>query len=129
MESCDCWRILIDEFCNESKIIWDNEIKGQIIEQTEVTENQIVAVKGRTDQNISTNIYHLADTVINQQLAIVSVSSVLMDDYGGWGVALFVSSVDGLSGYSREKWTSEEYRGFFDAVEKMRETLASIKEG
>ena len=61
--------------------------------------------------------------MINQRPTIASVSSVLMGEHGCRGVALSVPSVVGPAGVQlriREKWSPEEYRGFFDAVENVR---------
>ena len=62
---------------------------------------------------------------------IASVSSVLKGEHGCRDVALSVQSVVGPSDVQqriREKWTPEEYRGFFDAVEEMRQVLNQIEE-
>lgn len=118
--------ISIDEFCNESKIAWNDEIKKQIAQQTKIMGSEIIRGKGRTHYGIATCVCQLANAVINQRPTIASVSSVLMGEHGCRGVALFVPSVIGAAGVQlriREKWAPEEYRGFFDAVEKMRETI------
>ncbi len=122
--------IPIDEFCAESKIAWNEEIKSQITQQTKEMGSQIIAAKGRTHYGIATCVCQLADAVINQRPTIVSVSSVLMGEHGCRGVALSVPSVVGPAGVQlriREKWVPEEYRGFFDAVEKSRQVLSKIK--
>ena len=123
--------IPIDEFCAESKIAWNEEIKSRITQQTKEMGSQIIAAKGRTHYGIATCVCQLADAVINQRPTIVSVSSVLMGEHGCRGVALSVPSVVGPAGVQlriREKWAPEEYRGFFDAVERIRDTLRSISE-
>lgn len=122
--------IPIDEFCNESKIAWNDEVKRSIAEQTKMMGSQIIAAKSRTHYGIATCVCQLADAVINHRPTICTVSSVLMGEHGCRGVALSVPSVVGPSGVQqriREKWASEEYRGFFDSVEKMRETLIHIE--
>ena len=53
-----------------------------------------------------------------------------MGEHGCRDVALSVPSVVGPSGVQqriREKWASEEYLGFFDAIEKVRNTLEKIR--
>lgn len=52
-----------------------------------------------------------------------------MGEHGCRGVALSVPSVVGPSGIQqriREKWAPEEYRSFFDAVEKVRDVLSHL---
>lgn len=122
--------IPIDEFCYESKIAWNEEIKKQLSHQTRVMGSEIIASKGRTHYGIATCVCQLADAVINQRPTIASVSSVLMGEHGCRGVALSVPSVVGAVGVQqriREKWAPQEYRGFFDAVEIMREVLLRVE--
>lgn len=121
--------IPIDEFCNESKIAWNDKVKAKITEQTKVMGSEIIAEKGRTQYGIATCVCQLADAIINQRPTIASVSSVLMGEHGCRDVALSVPSVVGPSGVQqriREKWAPEEYRGFFDAVERIRDVLKKI---
>ncbi len=122
--------IPIDEFCSESKIAWNDEIKADIARQTKVMGSEIINEKGKTHYGIATCVCQLADAIINQRPIIASVSSVLMGEHGCRGVALSVPSVVGPSGVQlriREKWVPEEYRGFFDAVETVRNELRLIK--
>lgn len=121
--------IPIDEFCIESKIAWDDEIKVRIAEQTRRMGAEIISAKERTHYGIATCVCQLADAVMNQKPTIVSVSSVLMGEHGCREVALSVPSVVGPSGVQqriREKWSPEEYRSFFDAVENTRNVIAKI---
>ncbi len=122
--------IPIDEFCAESKIAWDDGVKARIAEQTKVMGAQIIAAKGRTHFGIATCVCQLADAVLNQRPTICSVSSVLMGEHGCRGVSLSVPSVVGPAGVQqriREKWSQDEYRGFFDAVEAMRVRISEIE--
>lgn len=123
--------IPIDEFCADSKIAWNEEIKSRITQQTKEMGSQIIAAKGRTHYGIATCVCQLADAVINQRPTISCVSSVLLGEYGCRGVALSVPSVIGPSGVQqriREKWVPEEYRGFFDSVEKVRGALVCFSD-
>lgn len=92
--------------------------------------SDIIMEKGRTHYGIATCVCQLANAVINQRPTIASVSSVLMGEHGCRDVALSVPSVIGPAGVQqriREKWAPEEYRGFFDAVENVRNILAQIE--
>lgn len=112
------------------EIAWNDEIKANIAQQTKVMGSEIISEKGRTHYGIATCVCQLADAIINQRPIIASVSSVLMGEHGCRGVALSVPSVVGPSGVQlriREKWAPEEYRGFFDAVEKIRDMIGKIK--
>lgn len=122
--------IPIAEYCNDTGLDWNDAIKGEIAEKTRVMGSQIIAAKGRTHYGIATCVCQLADAIINMRPTIASVSSVLMGEHGCRDVALSVPSVVGPAGVQqriREKWAPEEYRGFFDAVEKVRSTLGEIK--
>lgn len=115
--------IPIDEFCDDMKIAWSDAIKQQIANQTKVMGAEIIRGKGRTHYGIATCVCQLADSILNCRPTIASVSSVLMGEHGCKDVAISVPSVVGPSGVQqriREKWSTEEYRGFFDAVEKIR---------
>ncbi len=121
--------IPIDEFCNDMKIAWNDDVKKKIADQTKVMGSEIITAKGRTHYGIATCVCQLADAIINQRPTISCVSSVLMGEHGCRGVALSVPSVVGPSGVQqriREKWAPEEYRGFFDAVEKVRKTINKL---
>ena len=123
--------IPIDEFCTESKIAWNEEIRQEIARETRTMGADIIAAKDRTHYGIATCVCQLADAIVNQRPTIATVCSVLEGEYGCRGVALSVPSVVGPSGVQqriRERWTAEEYRGFFDAVEKVRGMLAEIKD-
>ena len=61
---------------------------------------------------------------------ILPVSSKLMGEHGVRDVALSVPSVVGPMGVQqriREKWAPEEYRAFFDAVERIRRVLQEVE--
>lgn len=122
--------IPIDEFCCGMKIAWNDEIKKQIADQTKVMGAEIIKGKGRTHYGIASCVCQLTDAVINQRPMIASVTSVLMGEHGCRDVALSVPSVVGPSGVQqriREKWASEEYRGFFSAVENVRTIIAALE--
>lgn len=122
--------IPVEEYCSEMSIPWNEEVKEEITAQTRKMGAEIIRAKGKTHYGIATCVCHIADAIINQRPTIVSVSSPLMGEHGVRGVSLSVPSVVGPEGVRqriREKWAPEEYRGFFDAVEKIRETLKEIE--
>lgn len=121
--------IPIAEYCSDVGLEWTEGIRKELAEKTKVMGSQIIAAKGRTHYGIATCTCQLADAIINQRPTISCVSSVLMGEHGCRGVALSVPSVIGPSGVQqriREKWAPEEYRAFFDSVEKVRDTLSLI---
>lgn len=121
--------IPIEEYCRETGHTWNREVREAIALKTRNMGAEIIRAKGRTHYGIATCVCHLADAVINQRPTIASVSSMLMGEHGVRDVALSVPSVVGPGGVRqriREKWAPDEYRGFFDAVEKMRNILNSL---
>lgn len=121
--------IPIDEYCSDAGILWNQSVRNEIAERTKKMGADIIHAKGKTHYGIATCVCHLADAIVNQRPTIASVSSTLMGEHGVRNVALSVPSVVGPSGVQqriREKWDSDEYRGFFDAVEKVRENLKII---
>lgn len=122
--------IPVEEYCNEMSIPWNEEVKEKLTSETRGMGAEIIKAKGKTHYGIATSVCHIADAVINQRPTIVSVSSPLMGEHGARGVSLSVPSLVGPEGVRqriREKWAPEEYREFFDAVEKIRATLESLK--
>ena len=123
--------IPIDEYCSEMKIPWNNSIKQKIAGDTRKMGADIIAAKEKTHYGIATCVCQLADAILNQRPTIASVSSRLMGEHGAREVALSVPSVVGASGVRqriREKWAPDEYRGFFDAVEKIRAALKETEQ-
>lgn len=121
--------IPVAEYCEVAGLEWNEDIKVQISEKTRSMGAEIISAKGRTHYGIATCVCQIADSIINQRPMISSVSSVLMGEHGCRGVALSVPSVVGPAGVQqriREKWAPEEYRGFFDSVEKVRAILQHI---
>lgn len=115
--------IPISEYCEDQRLPWNDQIKAEIAAKTQNMGTEIIAAKGRTHYGIATCVCNLADAIINQRVTIAPVTSPLMGEHGVRGVSLSVPSVIGPSGVQqriREKWSPEEYRGFFDAVEKIR---------
>lgn len=122
--------IPIEEYCHEVGLEWNEDIRSEISEKTKIMGSEIIKAKGRTHYGIATCVCHLADAVINQRATIVSVSSVLLGEHGVREVALSVPSVVGASGVIqriREKWSPEEYRGFFNSVETIRGVLNKLE--
>lgn len=121
--------IPIAEYCEELGIEWTDDVRNQIATATRKMGADIIASKERTHYGIATCVCHLADAIINQKPTIASVCSVLKGEHGVRDVALSVPSVIGPAGVQqriREHWEPEEYRGFFDAVEREREAISEI---
>lgn len=121
--------IPVEEYCQDVSLRWDEVIRAEIEKKTRRMGTDIISAKGKTHYGIATCVCHLADAIINQRPTIVSVSSPLMGEHGCKGVALSVPSVVGAAGVQqriREKWSPDEYRHFFDAVENIRTVLDSL---
>lgn len=121
--------IPIEEYCQDVQVEWNKEIRCQISEKTRAMGTEIIKAKGKTHFGIATSVCFIADAIINQRPTIASVSSQLMGEHGVRGVSLSVPSVIGPGGVQqriREKWNTDEYRGFFDAVEKVRGILSEL---
>lgn len=121
--------IPIAEYCADSGLRWDEQVKTEIAGKTKVMGAEIISAKGRTHYGIATCVCQIADAIINMRPTIASVCSILMGEHGCRDVALSVPSVIDSSGVQqriREKWASEEYRGFFDAVEKVRNIIEHV---
>lgn len=121
--------IAIEEYCQDCKIEWNERVRENIAKATRNMGAEIIRAKGRTHYGIATAVCYLADAIINQRPTIASVTSPLMGEHGVREVALSVPSVVGPAGVQqriREKWAPEEYRGFFDAVERVKAVLKQL---
>lgn len=121
--------IPIDEYCSDVGIVWSQDTRDRISTQIKTMGSDIIRAKNRTHYGIATCVCQLADAIVNQRPSIASVSSVLMGEHGCRGVALSVPSVVGPAGVQqriREKWSPQEYRAFFDAVEHQKNILLNI---
>lgn len=121
--------IPIAEYCKDVGLEWDENVRNTITERTKTMGAEIISAKGKTHYGIATCVAHLADAILNQKPTIASVCTILQGEHGVRGVCLSVPSVIGPAGVQqriREHWEPEEYRGFFDAVEKEREAMAEL---
>lgn len=121
--------IPIDEYCSDVGIVWNQDTRDRLSTQIKTMGSEIIRAKNRTHYGIATCVCQLADAIVNQRPSIASVSSVLMGEHGCRGVALSVPSVVGPAGVQqriREKWSPQEYRAFFDAVEHQKNILLNI---
>ncbi len=118
--------IPIGDYCKEAAVPWNEAVRAALAEKTRTMGTEIICVKGRSHYGIATCVCQLAAAILNQRPTIACVSSPLMGEHGVRNVALSVPSVIGPGGVQqriRERWAPEEYRGFFDAVEKARAVL------
>lgn len=119
----------ISEYCENMNLAWTAVQQEEIARKTRTMGTEIIRAKGKTHYGIATCVCYLADAVLNQRPTIASVCSPLQGEHGVRGVSLSVPSVVGVNGVQqrlREKWSSEEYRGFFDAVENIRDVLSHL---
>lgn len=121
----------IAEYCEATGLPWDEEIRAQMARKTREMGGEIIRAKGRTHFGIATCVCYLADAILNQRPTIASVCSPLRGEHGVRGVSLSVPSVVGAMGVQqriRDRWMPEEYRAFFDSVEKIRKVLERVGE-
>lgn len=121
--------IPIADYCKDVSLTWNEQIRNTIAEKTKKMGAEIIKAKGKTHYGIATCVCHLADAIINYRPTIASVCSPLLGEHGVRGVSLSVPSVIGAAGVQqriRERWSPEEYREFFNAVESIRRAMENI---
>lgn len=121
--------IQIDKYCKSMGIIWNEEVKRRIAEETKIMGATIISDKGRTHFGIATCVCSLADAILNQRPTIASVSSVLTGEYGIFNVALSVPSIIGVNGVERrleENWSESESEAFLLTAEKLKSFLDDL---
>lgn len=122
--------IPITEYCKDLGIEWNDEIRARIANEVRTMGGAIIKAKKKTHYGIATCVCYMADAILNQRPILASVSSPLMGEHGVRGVSLSVPSIVGPAGVQqriREKWSPEEYRAFFDSVEKVRSVLEEVR--
>lgn len=119
----------IAEYCENVALPWNDDIKDTITRNVRSMGSEIIKAKNKTHYGIATCVCTLANAVLNQAPTIASVCSPLQGEQGVLGVSLSVPSIVGVNGVQqrlRERWSPEEYRAFFDAVESVRRILKSL---
>lgn len=121
--------IQIDDYCKSMGIIWNEETKKSIAEETKTMGATIISDKGRTHYGIATCVCSLADAILNQRPTIASVSSLLTGEYGIYDVALSVPSIISVNGVERrleESWSEIESEAFLLTAEKLKNFLEDL---
>jgi L-lactate dehydrogenase len=89
------------EFCAECTKKCDKPDLEDLREQTMTAGAQIIAAKGATFFGIAMSAARIIEAIMNDENAVLTVSSVLSGAYGISGVALSVPSVINRNGISR----------------------------
>ena len=93
--------IPIEEYCNMGGIPFTVETKKMMEQRVCDMGTEIIKGKERTHYGIATCVCYLADIILNRHARIVSVSSVLKDEYGIDNVALSLPSLVTANGVER----------------------------
>lgn len=123
--------IPIDEFCKDTGVQWDGNVKAALNEKTKCMGAAIIKAKEKTHYGIATCVCYLADAILNQRPTVESVTSPIEWEIGVSKYALSVPSVVGPGGVIqrvREVWNDEEYKAFVEARDKMLEVLEKVAE-
>ena len=121
--------LAIAEYCENALLPWDDSVRSTIAQNVKSMGAEIIRTKGKTHYGIATCVCNLANAILNQAPTIASVCSPLQGEQGVLDVSLSVPSVIGANGVQqrlRERWSPEEYRAFFDAVENVRQVLKTV---
>lgn len=119
----------IAEYCENASLPWNEDVRSGITKSVREMGGEIIRAKGKTHYGIATCVCTLANAVLNQAPTIASVCSPLQGEQGVLDVSLSVPSVVGANGVQqrlRERWSPEEYRAFFGAVENVRQVLKTV---
>ena len=114
----------IDEYCENVKLPWNDEIKLNIENSVKGMGAKIIASKGKTHYGIATCVCFLADAILNQHLTIATVTTPLEGEYGIDGVALSLPSILGVNGVEKrlvESWNDMETAAFIRSAETLRQ--------
>lgn len=121
--------IPIGEYCARERIDWTQDRREAFASQVRGMGAVIIKDKGKTHYGIATCVCHLAEAILDQRPAIVSVSSVLRGEYGVSDVSLSVPSIIGVNGVERRlelAWSEEEKDLFRQTADKMKGVLQTL---
>ena len=119
----------LDEFCRTCNKCGDQESMRQIYEEVKNSAYEIIERKGATFYAIARVVKRIAQALIRDENAILTVSSLVEGHYGIHGVCLGLPSVVGREGV---KWIIDtplddgEQRQLKESADKLGEVLAGL---
>lgn len=119
----------MEEYCENVGLVWGDEQKQTLYNQTKEMGAEIIGAKGRTHYGIATCVCSLADAVLNQRPTIAPVTSPLTGEYGIRDVSLSIPSIVGVNGVEhrlQEHWLEEEREKLQGSAKMLQETLSKL---
>jgi L-lactate dehydrogenase len=89
------------EYCRAKGISFTRESQIAIEDKVRSMGAEIIRGKGRTHYGIATCVCQIADAIINSKSTTISVSSILMGEYGISDIALSLPSIVNSNGIER----------------------------
>ena len=83
----------IDIYCSKNKIVWNDNLKINIQDKVKNMGISIISGKGRTQFGIATCTVDLINAIINNKEILVSVSSLVNNQYGISNVSISLPTI------------------------------------
>lgn len=121
----------LDEFCDDCPKKCESVNREKILKETITSGAEIIRLKGATYYGIGMAATRIVAAIINDEKAVLTVSSVLDGEYNVRDVALSLPCVvdsEGIERYVNIRMSDKEIHDFQQSSEKIKQALKEINE-
>jgi L-lactate dehydrogenase len=121
--------VKIKEYCPFCGMRYDEQYLNKIFEEVKNAAYKIIDLKGATYYAIGLGLTRIVESIIRDENAILTVSSLLQDYYGVSGLCLSVPSIvnkDGLSQAIKLPLEDAEIKMFQESAAIMKKLIGSL---
>jgi len=120
----------LKEFCAERKTKCDSKLLNNLFERVKNAGYEIIERKGRTYYAIGLGLTRIVESILRDENAILTVSSLLVDYYGVNDICLSVPSIvnrGGIESVLKLPLNKAELKGFQKSASILKEIANSLK--
>lgn len=119
----------LQQFCLESQVTCDRTLLDNLFNRVKNAAYEIIERKGRTYYAIGLGLTRIAESILRNENAILTVSSLLHDYYGLSGICLSVPSIvnrEGVKTTLKVPLNTNELESFHKSASVLREIASSL---
>ena len=119
----------LTDFCAANQMGCDGEILNIIIEQTRQAAYEIIQRKGATFYAIASGLLRLVEAILRDQSTVLTVSSLIQNQYGISGVCLSLPTIVDRGGIEKVislNLNAEELAGLQRSAEILHQTIRQL---
>ena len=120
----------LTDFCAANQMGCDGEILNIIIEQTRQAAYEIIQRKGATFYAIASGLLRLVEAILRDQSTVLTVSSLIQNQYGISGVCLSLPTIVDRGGIEKVislNLNAEELAGLQRSAEILHQTIRQLR--